>query len=59
MAPRTSVSFSPFDAISIREISDRWKRSLLGSAAKVFSKRTYENPDEIISFIEACESEIS
>jgi len=34
-------------------MSDKWKRSLLGSAAKVFSKHTYENPDEMLSLIEA------
>jgi hypothetical protein len=45
MAPQNTHSFSPFDAISTREMSDKWKRSLLGSAAKIFSKSMYENPD--------------
>jgi len=50
---KTPISFSPFDAISTREMSTKWKKSLLGSAAKVFSKRTYENPDELLRLIEA------
>ena len=57
--PKTSTSFSPFDAISTREISDKWKRSLLGSAAKVFSKSMYENPSEMLSRIEATREKIN
>ena len=53
MAAKTTVSYSPFDAISTREMSDKWKRSLLGSAAKVFSKRTYDNPGDMLSLVEA------
>jgi len=33
-------------------MSDKWKRSLLGSAAKVFSKSMYENPNDMLSLIE-------